>query len=264
MKPFKESVLPHDQLLQHLIFYSYSYFQGFPVYLIDPHFKPLAEMCRQLGNRQDSESCQAFIEAVNSNAFYKDFATRFLPYNYSYLYQRDGLFLSKMGDLIVNIFNVWNIIEVKTSDTDIFTVNADSLNQFNKISPEQRQHVHFLFANTTTGALQMMSLQQLCHPTMDYVELYHHSCTAEQLQQITQNSPIPSANIQLKERKRKKTDRNLDNNSNLFYRFDLPRMYSNTPVPLPEYIHNLILNDGITGTATFGTLINSDMNFKAS
>lgn len=234
---FIENVKPHDNVVQHLMNNSYNYFGRVPVYHVDTYIKPLAQLCNELGNRYDDESNQRYFHAFTSNSFFQEFGSRFLLPGFETI--RDGEFLNKIGDIILDISNCWHLIEVKTSSTDTFTVNVHSLSQYAKIRYDQWQHVHFLFFNTTTGIARMMNLNDLCSPQNRSIELLHHPCGLDHALPILNASPIPFDKVILKEHLYSKRNEIKDSVSDLYYKINFQQAYGYEPKLLYNYLYNI-------------------------
>lgn len=234
---FRENVKPHDDIIQHLMNNSYNYFGRVPVYHVDTYIKPLAQLCNELGNRYDDESVQRYFHASKSNSFFQEFGKRFLLSDFETI--RDGELLNKIGDIILDVNDYWQLVEVKTSNTDKFTINAHSLSQYAKIRQDKWQHVHFLFFNTTTGIARMMNFNSLCSPLHRSIELLHHPCGLDHALPILNASPIPSNKVILKAHSNSKGNEIRDSLSDLYYKFNFEQAYGYEPTLMNDYLSKI-------------------------
>jgi hypothetical protein len=235
---FHTNLNDHDSQLSYLTRNSYSYFRGFPVYYMDDAFKPLAKLCDQLGNRKDEEAEQLFKQAVDNNSLFKEFVTRLLGTHN--LYVRDGNFLHKAGDIVLNLNNSWHMIELKTTRRNTFSINANSLHQFAKIDKSAWVFIHFLFYSYLDNTYKMIRYDQLFN-VLDKVKLcFHTGVSTEVLMQTIEESPFAKQDILVCENKNTTIKDQVDCLTNLYYEFDLSAIYGDRVMLMSNYMDSLV------------------------
>ncbi|MGO1059504.1 hypothetical protein ACTL32_10280 [Planococcus sp. FY231025] len=224
----------HDSTLQYLVNNSYNNFRA-PLYPMDQELQPLREVIKNYSNSSIEEYNLVWNAALATNTFYQELYRRFTPQIHH------AEFIKKAGDVILDINDMWHIIELKTTTNaeEIYCINFDSFRVYDSLPMNVRDFIHILFYNAVTQSFWIARYNDLKFQSTCYVypevdpQRYNFIRSYSRFYDIkTNDNPNVSSYI--------------DKTQNAYFKIDLRKQASGVLSPISEHIQKIRHNTIIT------------------
>lgn len=221
----------HDSVMNMVVSHASLVFNC-PIYKVDDYVRNLREICK------DDTDYYIWFSTIENNPIYKEFRRRF--FGLEEIYTMDKTFVKKIGDVIIarGVCNLWDLFEIKTSErsTHVFNVNAESFLQFMKFPMNQWMNTHFTFYSSVDMSMKAVRLDRF-QEIQGRVPICHYKgVDGKVVGDAAYHIPFQTT---IEYKGESDPDRNIDNENNIYYKFDLNSFPPGAVLDIREYFQQL-------------------------